>query len=320
MYKYIFGPVPSRRLGMSLGIDLVPKKVCSLDCVYCEVGKTTKLTIDRKEYVKFDKIKEELIHYFDSNPDPDYLTFSGSGEPTLNIYIGEILHFVKQIKPNIPVAILTNGTLLYDKNVRNAIRDANVVLPSLDAATEGVFKRINRPDKDLKIERCIEGLIEFRKEYRGAIWLETFILPGYNDTENELIELKKAILKIRPDKVQLNTLDRPGTEGNLRGATQQELQQIIDFWQMANVEIIAAAPERENIKSFRKDIKTAIIETIARRPCTLDDLSKILGLHINEINKYLDVLDAENKIETIRQSRGIFYQISKESENGKKLW
>jgi wyosine [tRNA(Phe)-imidazoG37] synthetase (radical SAM superfamily) len=320
MYKYIFGPVPSRRLGMSLGIDLVPKKVCSLDCVYCEVGKTTKLTIDRKEYVKFDKIKEELIHYFDSNPDPDYLTFSGSGEPMLNIYIGEILHFVKQIKPNIPVAILTNGTLLYDKNVRNAIRDANVVLPSLDAATEGVFKRINRPDKDLKIERCIEGLIEFRKEYRGAIWLETFILPGYNDTENELIELKKAILKIRPDKVQLNTLDRPGTEGNLRGATQQELQQIIDFWQMANVEIIAAAPERENIKSFRKDIKTAIIETIARRPCTLDDLSKILGLHINEINKYLDVLDAENKIETIRQSRGIFYQISKESENGKKLW
>jgi wyosine [tRNA(Phe)-imidazoG37] synthetase (radical SAM superfamily) len=320
MYKYIFGPVPSRRLGMSLGIDLVPKKVCSLDCVYCEVGKTTKLTIDRKEYVKFDKIKEELIHYFDSNPDPDYLTFSGSGEPMLNIYIGEILHFVKQIKPNIPVAILTNGTLLYDKNVRNAIRDANVVLPSLDAATEGVFKRINRPDKDLKIERCIEGSIEFRKEYRGAIWLETFILPGYNDTENELIELKKAILKIRPDKVQLNTLDRPGTEGNLRGATQQEFQQIIDFWQMANVEIIAAAPERENIKSFRKDIKTAIIETIARRPCTLDDLSKILGLHINEINKYLDVLDAENKIETIRQSRGIFYQISKESENGKKLW
>ncbi len=113
MYKYLFGPVPSRRLGMSLGVDLVPKKVCSLDCVYCEVGKTTKLTLERREYIKFNKVKEELTHYFRNNPDPDYITFSGSGEPTLNIFIGEVLQFIKQIKPNIPIAVLTNGTLFY---------------------------------------------------------------------------------------------------------------------------------------------------------------------------------------------------------------
>lgn len=310
MYKFLFGPVPSRRLGMSLGVDLVPKKVCSLDCVYCEVGKTTKLTLDRKEYIKYDKIEEELTHYFNNNPDPDYITFSGSGEPTLNIFIGKILQFIKQIKPNIPVAVLTNGTLFYDKKVREAILNADVVLPSLDAATEDVLKKINRPAKDLSIDKYINGLIEFRKEFKGKIWLEIFILPDYNDTKNELDELKKVIMRIKPDSIQLNTLDRPGTIYNLRGASKQELQQVSDYWKLNNVEIISSSQERRDIQSFRSDIETAIIETIARRPCTLDDLTKILGLHINEINKYLDVLEFEEKIKTVEQERGAFYQIN----------
>lgn len=308
MYKYLFGPVPSRRLGMSLGVDLVPKKVCSLDCVYCEVGKTTKLTLARKEYIKFDKIKEELIHYFNNNPDPDYITFSGSGEPTLNIFIGDTLQFIKQNKPNIPVAVLTNGTLFYEKNVREEILNADVVLPSLDAATKEVFKKINRPAKDLNFDKYINGLIDFRKDFKGKIWLEIFILPNYNDTENELTEIRNMILKIKPDSIQLNTLDRPGTVQNLRGATRDELQRIVDFLNIDNVEIIAASPERKNILSYRNDKETAIIETIERRPCTLDDLTRILGLHVNEINKYLDVLEAENKIETVKQERGVFYQ------------
>ncbi len=308
MYKYLFGPVPSRRLGMSLGVDLVPKKVCSLDCVYCEVGKTTKLTLDRKEYIKFDKIKEELFHYFNNNPDPDYITFSGSGEPTLNIFIGDALLFIKQNKPNIPIAVLTNGTLFCEKNVREAILNADVVLPSLDAATEEVFKKINRPAKNLSFDKYINGLIDFRKDFKGKFWLEIFILPNYNDTENELTEIRNMILKIKPDSIQLNTLDRPGTVQNLRGATRDELQRIVDFLNIDNVEIIAASPERKNILSYRNDKETAIIETIERRPCTLDDLTKILGLHVNEINKYLDVLEAENKIETKKQERGVFYQ------------
>ncbi len=312
MYKYLFGPVPSRRLGMSLGVDLVPKKVCSLGCVYCEIGKTTKLTLDRKEYIKFNKVKEELTHYFNNNLDPDYITFSGSGEPTLNVRIGEIIQFIKQNKPDIPVAVLTNGTLFFDKKIRNAIKDANVVLPSLDAATENVFKKINRPHKDLSIDKCIQGLIDFRNEFKGEIWLEIFILPDYNDKKEELLELKKAVQKIKPDSVQLNTLDRPGTVPNLRGATREELQQVVDFWKLDNIKIIAASPERKNIQSYRNDIETAIIETISRRPCTLDDLAKILGIHINEINKYLDVLDTEDKIETVEQERGAFYQIKEE--------
>ena len=309
MYKYLFGPVPSRRLGMSLGIDLVPKKVCSLNCIYCEVGRTTTLTLDRKEYINFNKVKEELIHYFNNNPYPDYITFSGSGEPTLNVRINDILLFIKQNKPDIPVAVLTNGTLFYDKDVRTAIIDADIVLPSLDAATDYVFKKLNRPHKNLHIDKYIQGLIDFRKEFKGKIWLEIFILPGFNDSENELKELKKIILKIKPNSIQLNTLDRPGTISNLRGATGKEMQRVVDFWKLDNVEIIAASAERKNIKSYRNDTETAIIETISRRPCTLDDLTKILGINIIEINKYLDVLDAEEKIEVTELERGFFYQI-----------
>ncbi|MBN2746242.1 MAG: radical SAM protein [Bacteroidales bacterium] len=308
MYKYLFGPVPSRRLGMSLGVDLVPKKVCSLDCVYCEVGKTTKLTLERKEYIKSNLVIKELQYYFDSSPNPDYITFSGYGEPTLNSNIGDILDFIKHQKPEIPVAVLTNGTLFYDKNVREELMKADVVLPSLDAATEEVFQKINRPPKELKLEDYVQGLVDFREGFKGKIWLEIFILPTYNDSINELEALKKLILKINPDSVQLNTLDRPGTVSNLRGATRAELERIVNLWELSNVEIIAASPERKNQPAYRNDRETAIMETISRRPCTKDDLVKILGLHLNEINKYLDVLEADNKIETVRLERGVFYQ------------
>jgi len=309
MYKYLFGPVPSRRLGMSLGVDLVPKKVCSLDCVYCEVGKTTKLTTDRKEYIKADKVKKELSDYFNTSPDPDYITFSGYGEPTLNLGLGEILRFIKQVKPGIPVAVLTNGTILSDKKLREELKDADVVLPSLDSATEEGFQKINRPQADISLDIYIKGLIDFRKEFKGRIWLEIFILPGYNDSEEELTALKKAILKINPDSVQLNTLDRPGTLPDLRAATREELLNIKGFWNLDNVEIIAAAQERKKIQSYREDTETAILETISRRPCTVDDLSKILGMHLNEVNKYLDVLEAGGKIVTVRKERGVFYKL-----------
>ncbi len=311
MYKHIFGPVPSRRLGMSLGIDLIPKKICSLDCVYCEVGKTTNLTLERREYIKAQDIKKELASYFEKNPDPDYITFSGSGEPTLNIKIGEILEFIKTNKPDIPVALLTNGTMLFHKTVRDEIKGADVVLPSLDAATQDVFNKINRPAKNLTIDKYIKGLIEFRKEFKGKIWLEVFILPGYNDTTQELIKLREIILDINPDTVQLNTLDRPGTVKNLKGATRSELDYVVDILKLDNVEVIASSNKRKKIKSYRKDIETAIIETIARRPCTVYDLTEILGIHINELNKYLDVLDKDGKIITSKQERGIFYSLKR---------
>ena len=309
MYKYLFGPVPSRRLGMSLGVDLVPHKICSLNCVYCECGRTTNLTIERKEYVLYDDVTKELKDYFDTHPAPDYITFSGSGEPTLNSRIGDVLQFIKLKKPEIPIAVLTNGTLFKDKQVRNELLTADIVLPSLDAASDLTFRKINRPFRELNIQDYIKGLQDFRNEYKGKIWLEVLILPGYNDNTKELELLKEAFINIKPDIIQINTLDRPGAVDNIRSATKTELKQVADFWNLENVEIIAAAPERKDINSYRKDMETAILETIYRRPCTLYDLAKILGTHINEVNKYLDVLEADDKIKVVRQKRGLFYQI-----------
>lgn len=308
-YKYLFGPVPSRRLGMSLGVDLVPKKVCSLNCVYCEVGPTTKLTTERLEYIPYRKIVKELSDYFATSPPPDYITFSGYGEPTLNSAIGKIIQLIKKSKPEIPVAVLTNGTLLSQPEVRNELHLANLVLPSLDAATQEVFEKINVPAKGLFIDEYIQGLVDFSKEFSGKIWLEIFILPDYNDHETELTELKKVILKINPDRVQLNTLDRPGRAENLQPASIEKLNQIIDFWHLENAEIIAKTPERKNLSAYRKNLESSILGTIARRPCTADDLAQILGTHVNEINKYLETLEKGNKINHTRGERGIFYRV-----------
>jgi wyosine [tRNA(Phe)-imidazoG37] synthetase (radical SAM superfamily) len=309
MYNHIFGPVPSRRLGISLGVDLVPIKTCTLNCIYCECGQTTDLTLERKEYIPFEAVKKELNHYLTHNPKPNYITFSGSGEPLLNSRIGDVMHFIKAQSLDLPVAVLTNGTLLFQKQVRDDIKDAMVVIPSLDAVTEKIFRKINRPSPQLKINTIIEGLIKFRKEYNGQIWIEVFIVPGFNDTEHELTVLKQAIEKIEPDQVQLNTLDRPGPVSTIRPATQQELEHILDFWQLDNAEIIAMAPRRKELLSYRTDAESAILKTIARRPCTLQDLSEMLGLHPAEVNKYIQVLEADKKIVVAKQQRGFFYQV-----------
>lgn len=309
MYKHLFGPVPSRRLGMSLGIDLIPKKICSLDCVYCEVGKTTKLTLDRMEYVKFDKVIAELKQFMSNDIKIDYITFSGSGEPTLNTRIGDILNFIKKNYPEVKTAVLTNGTLLSDSKLRTELLQADVILPSLDAASQSSFEKINRSNSKLKIESYIQGLIDLRTEYKGNIWLEILLLKNYNHSNEELELLRKAILEIKPDRIQLNTLDRPGTLVGLLPLSKNELQKVVDDWHLPNVEIVAAAQERTSVESYSGDIETAILETIARRPCTLDDLHNFLGIHVNEINKYLGALEANNKIETVQLERGVFYEL-----------
>jgi wyosine [tRNA(Phe)-imidazoG37] synthetase (radical SAM superfamily) len=294
---------------MSLGIDLIPHKICSLNCVYCECGATTKLTHDRKEYVPVNEIYSELKDFFKHNPDPDYLTFSGAGEPTLHSHIGEVIDFLKELRPAIPVAVLTNGTLFTDPGLRKELMRADLVLPSLDAATDEAFRRINRPRRELQVSAYIDGLIDFSREFEGKIWLEIFLLPGYNDDAKNLEALKEAATKINPHRIQLNTLDRPGTVEGLHPVPMKRLKEISAFFGMEQVEIIAPPQERQEVKSYRSDLEGAILETVSRRPCTLTDLEQILGLHINEINKYLGVLEEAGKIETSVQERGTFYQI-----------
>lgn len=314
-YRHIFGPVPSRRLGTSLGIDLVPLKTCNLNCIYCECGRTTRQTADRREYVSLVEVRAELIHYLAGNPAPDYLTFSGSGEPLLHSGAGELLTWIKDSYPGIPLAILTNGTLFSNPEVRALVQRADLVLPSLDAATQEVFKKIDRPLPALQIETIIEGLVSLRREYPGKIWLEVFIVPGLNDSETELAALKRAILRIAPDRVQLNTLDRPGAVADIRAATRSELERIADIWQLPGIDMVARTPAGAKLDSARSERESALLETIARRPCTLEDLSVILGWHINEVNKFLGVLEEQGKIQSRRQGEMVFYEQKYPSEN-----
>ncbi|MCK5135684.1 MAG: radical SAM protein [Bacteroidales bacterium] len=277
--------------------------------MYCECGRTTNLTSERKEYVPVDSVLKELKHFFSNNPAPEYITFSGAGEPTLHSHIGDVLVFLKKNWPHIPVAVLTNGSLFSDPDVRKELLQADVVLPSLDAATERSFRKISRPVRSLKLESYIQGLIDFRKEFQGKIWLEIFILPGFNDDIDNLNALKESLLKIKPERIQLNTLDRPGTVDGLRAVSRTDLERISNLWGLRNVEIIAPATEREDAKSYRTDVENAIRETLLRRPCTIHDLERILGIHMNEINKYLGVLENSGIINTTVQERGVFYQL-----------
>ncbi len=309
--KYLFGPVPSRRLGISLGVDLVPYKVCSLNCVYCEVGRTTSLTIERKEYIPINEVIEELQDYLNQKPELDFITFSGQGEPTLNSGLGKVINFIKDNYPEYKVAVITNGTLFSVKEVRNEVSRANVLLPSLDAVSELSFLKINRPNKYLNIDEIVTGLIRLREEFKGKIFLEIFFIPGLNDTNEELKLLKETTQKIKPDLVQLNTLDRPRTEDFVKSVTQKELLRIKDFFEPLPVEIIAKAKTRKQIKSFNKNIEEQILDTIIRRPCTDKDLSEILDIHLNELNKYLSELIDSGKITSNKQDRGLFFKIKK---------
>jgi len=308
--KYLFGPVPSRRLGISLGVDLVPHKVCSLNCVYCEVGKTSNLTIDRKEYIPINEVLKELKDYLDQKPELDFVTFSGQGEPTLNSGLGKVIDFIKDNYQEYKVAVITNGTLFWDKEVRNEVIRADVLLPSLDAVSKLAFIKINRPNKNLNIDKIIEGLILLRKEFEGKIFLEIFFVPQINDSQEELILLKKIATKIQPDLIQLNTLDRPGTEDFVKAVNQESLLKIKEFFVPLPVEIIAKAETRKQIQSFNKNIEEQIFETIKRRPCTDKDLTEILGIHLNELNKYLSELIGSGKIISDKQERGLFFKIN----------
>ena len=293
--KYIFGPVPSRRLGRSLGVDLVPYKTCTFECIYCDLGRTTHKTISRQSYVSPEEIQGELeICLSALEKNPDYITISGSGEPTLNTNIGEIIRKIKEITST-PVAVLTNSSLLSFSEVRRDLLEANLILPSIDAVTPALFEYINRPHQSLKIEEIISGLIQFRKQYRGQIWLEILFCRGVNDGRDEVERLKEVIERIEPDRIQLNTTVRPPAEEFAYPLTTIQLEEIRKkLGDKAEIISEFAAPLGEEFNSVKD---TEILNLIKRRPCTTEDISKALGLRIDEVVKHLDHL---TKTGTIR--------------------
>ena len=292
--KYIFGPVPSRRLGRSLGIDLVPYKTCTFDCIYCDLGRTTYKTTFRKSYVSTEEVQRELeLTLLGLDKKPDYITLSGSGEPTLNQNIGDIIHTIKHWT-SIPVAVLTNGSLLSIQEVRKDLIEADVVLPSLDAINDVTFQCLNRPHPSLEIDEIISGLIQFRKQYRGQIWLEVVFCRGINDDKEEIERLKGVIERIQPDRVQLNTPVRPPAEEFAYPLTLAQLEEIRErLGDKAEIISEFAAPMGEELNTIKD---TEILNLIKRRPCTTEDISKALGLHLNEVVKYLDKLMEEGVV------------------------
>ncbi len=315
-YQHIFGPVPSRRLGISLGVDLVYHKVCNLDCVYCECGKTTEKKMERKEYVSLDAVKKELAHYFAHFPDPDAITFSGSGEPTLHKDIGQVIRFIKDRKPRVRVVVLTNSTLLQDSDVREDLLDADVVMPSLDAVFQNSFFRINRPHKGLDCKGMIEGLTAFSREFSGELNLEIFILPGVNDSEEELLAFQGVIDRINPSLIQLNTLDRPGTVDNIVPATKEQLMRVARILDRENIQIIAKVKDdlsaAEKASALSADqLRDMILETIHRRPCTAKDLAMTLHQNQELVEGELSILLEKKVIRSRVRDRGVFYQTCK---------
>jgi len=308
MVRYTFGPVPSRRLGISLGVDIIPYKTCTLDCVYCECGKTTDLRVKRKRFVDPGAVLEEIKEVVSGDRLIEYITFSGSGEPTLNKDIGHIIREIKKITDT-PTAVLTNGTLLPLKEVRDDLLEADLVLPSLDAVTPSVFSKINRPHGELGIGSIIRGLIDFRDEYRGRIWLEVFIARGINDSDEELEKIYRVIKKIRPDRVQLNSLDRPPAYEGTGSVDIGTLESIVEKWGDLPVEIIKRIRRRDEISSFSRNLESNILNTIVRRPLTMEDLEALTGKNRLELYKYIDVLENEKKIQSQIIDNKIFFLV-----------
>ena len=306
-YQYLYGPVPSRRLGRSLGIDLVPHKICTYDCIYCQIGKTTDKTLVRKEYVPAGEILEEVRRFLKEEISAiDHLSLSGSGEPTLNSRIGSIIEEIKAIT-SIPVAVITNGSLLYEEGVRQDLLQADIVLPSLDAVSREVFDKVNRPLSGFSIDKVIEGLVEFRKVYKGQIWLEILFCKGINDSEEELLKMEKAIERIQPDLIHLNTVVRPPSEKWVVPLDQKEMERIKTFF--GEKASIISEFDRHPSSILERDIKEEILKILRRRPLSLSDLSKGMGIPRNELDRYLEPLTQEGKIQTRIFDDSIYYEI-----------
>jgi wyosine [tRNA(Phe)-imidazoG37] synthetase (radical SAM superfamily) len=300
---HIFGPVPSRRLGRSLGVDLVPFKTCTYDCIYCQLGRTTCKTLERKEWVPMDAVLEELKHKLASRP--DYITLSGSGEPTLYSRLGEIIEHI-QAMTAVPVALLTNGSLLWQKAVREEAALADVVLPSLDAPDAERFEFINRPHPEITFERLMEGLVAFRREFSGQYWLEVMLLGGYTSLPAQVRQFAEWARRIQPDKVQLNTAVRPPAEEYAMAVPPERLAELARLFKPA-AEVVAehraqAAPADSQASA------DAILALIRRRPCTVEGMAQGLGIRPSEAVKLLDALAARGDILSERRGQEQFYR------------
>jgi wyosine [tRNA(Phe)-imidazoG37] synthetase (radical SAM superfamily) len=304
MQEFVFGPVPSRRLGFSLGVDIIPRKYCSFDCIYCQVGKTTQKEVERRSFSDPGLIVTQAVERAGEGRRIDFISLSGSGEPTLSADIGEIIRAIKR-KTSIPLAVITNGSLLFREDVRRDIAAADVVLPSLDATGDAVFERINRPHPTLSFTQLVEGLRTFRRGYKGKIWLEIMLIKGINNDAEHIDIFKQIVSRLSADKVQLNTIARPPLEEAACGLDDAELLSFAHA--LGNgCEIIPAFEGRSRAQKTEQ-WRESVLATLTRRSLSLEDIVRTTGVSPTEARAGLDRLVEEGKIRLVRFNDKWFY-------------
>jgi wyosine [tRNA(Phe)-imidazoG37] synthetase (radical SAM superfamily) len=310
-YKYVFGPVASSRLGLSLGLDLIgPDKTCTLDCVYCEVGPTRRLTLKRGEYAPPAGILAELERWkSESRRTPDYITLGGRGEPCLNSGLAEIISGAREVFHGVPVAVLTNSTLLGTPDVRRDLALADAVLPSMDSLLQNEFQAVNRPHPGLKLDSIAESLNEFRREYDGKIFLEILLVSGLNDTAGNLEKLEQYVRELSPDQIDVATMTRPGTE---REALPVD-EPVLARWRetlRAEQTLRKSSPMRTK-EIFQTDdperIREMVLSSITRRPQTAEDLARALAVAEKDVEEVLADLAAKGEAVASRDKGKTFY-------------
>ena len=296
---HIFGPVFSRRLGRSLGVDLVPYKTCSLDCVYCQLGRTTCKTVQRGSFVNLDGFREEIREAARQGAAADFATLSGSGEPTLSADLGEVIEELKRASIA-PVAVLTNATLLFDDGVRRELEEADLIVPSLDAGREEEFRLVNRPHPSLDFDAVVEGLREFCDGFSQRVWLEVMLVEGMNDSEESLRAIGKIVKGLKVERVQLNTVTRPAADKRARLVSPDRMShaaKVLHTISGKAAEVIIDAELMEN-RPAQDDAKKALVEMMLRRPCTLSELSKAVGRSVEETQSLLHDISHDHVLET----------------------
>lgn len=273
--KYVFGPVPSRRLGQSLGIDTIPLKTCNWNCVYCQLGRTQPVTHTRKDYLPPADILAEVGQVLATHKpgDIDWVTFVGSGEPTLHTSIGWLIAQVKSLT-EIPVAVITNGSLLYEPQLRRDLAAADAVLPTLDAGTPELYRRINRPHPEATFERLVTGLVDFRRQYNGRLWVEVMLVRGLNDTEQALRDIASILRRVEPDEIHISLPTRPPAETWVQPADDEGvLRALAILGEVAHVLHPAAGSFDV---SGAENLADAVIGIITRHPMRQEELERTL--------------------------------------------
>ena len=302
--RFVYGPVPSRRLGLSLGIDVVPFKVCSYDCLYCQLGRTKKKTIERHAFFSAKEILSEVRSYYEKTGRADYFTISGSGEPTLYLCIEEVIEGLKAMS-DIPVAVITNGSLLWQKEVQSALLSCDLLVPSLDSASEGSFRYINEPFPSLELPRIISGMADLCSKFKGRVWLKIMLLDGVNTSPEELRSLKEAIERINPERVQLNTPVRPTRSGLAKPVDIDTLKSVAAVFG-DKAEVIADFKPKACTQESEADDKR-VLGLLKRRPCRVQDLAAALSVSPLLLEKALERLERQGCVHHTRKDGELFF-------------